>query len=105
MKPHEETWTETEPGNRVLNGESTEVFLDVGPRLRLAAQAPAMARLLLFRMGDRHCEYCGAKVDRVTETGIQDPVYAGETLALSKPGSHHEGCALVAVLKAAGVME
>jgi hypothetical protein len=113
MKPYEETWVVDATGTQIRSADGYRIArvdeLDVPPRefanAKLIAQAPAMARLLLHRMGDRYCEYCGVKVDRVTETGIVDPVYKGETLVLSDPGKHAPDCALVTVLRAAGVLE
>jgi hypothetical protein len=62
MKPWEETWEQTEPGNRVINGIDTEVFLHVGPRLDLACAAPEMARALrryMYDTEDGACVACG----------------------------------------------
>lgn len=107
MKPHEETWTLTEPirdwskdgpgvrvedlpitgYNEVINGSSTEAFLGGGARLVLAVQAPAMARLLLELEWAPHDEgaYC--------------------LICQGGEPAHMPNCSRQAVLRAAGVIE
>lgn len=77
-----------------------EKDLAQGARARLAAQAPAMARLLLDMMCDRHCPLCGAKVDRTVEHGMD----GDEPNWRSTPRYHRENCALSRVLVDAGVI-
>ncbi len=128
MKAHEETWELTEDWvdddgkrhtNDVINGSSTEVFLsasDSYDRLRLAAAAPEMARLLLELQwaGDEGgydgrpcCPCCYAlppekvhrpsvRIDAYTRTEARDEILYGK---------HSDDCRLVAVLRKAGVLE
>ena len=99
MKPHEETWVrsgaeiDTTPGCDAVadfaNGFGGPRPGDI-PRAQLAAQAPAMARMLLslqWSAGDNGCECpsCGEII------GSKD--------------THDPDCALVAVLRAAGVIK
>jgi hypothetical protein len=88
-RPHEETWEVTdrgaclgpvdEPGAIAehMTGQSEQDRA----RLILAAQAPAMARLLL-ELGERRCPIC--------EWSASD--------------NHHPECRYAAVLRAAGVL-
>ncbi len=108
MKPHEETWSaareeyagydcmtdavvvRTEKGARVCD------FTVDNPRARLAAQAPAMARLLLELEWPTCADYGG--YCRICQNDRPYPA--------AKPGDGHApDCALVAVLRAAGVVE
>lgn len=101
MKPHEETWVAFDDGEIGVKhaGRSGALALLEWPeqadedreakwaRARLAAQAPAMARLLLKGMrpprGDEWgCLGCGTWEE----------------------GAHVEGCELIKVLKDAGVL-
>jgi len=101
-RPHEETWKVTQsqldtvPGYdpvadfaNAREGQPEGSYRDVDiKRCTLAAQAPAMARLLLslqWSAGD--CPSCGAWGRRGDVRGIHTP-----------------SCALVAVLRAAGVL-
>jgi len=114
-KVWEESW-EVGPCSRDINETSVEIFLgqgssfdedlDVivpGPRLRLAAAAPEMARLLLEvefadTAGDshewHHCPGCGARRS-VNEDGSAAPFH----------DSHRDDCRWVAVMRKAGVLE
>ncbi len=92
-KPHEETWSANAKGAAMIcneDGHGQGVFMfdkDDRERARLAAQAPAMARLLLEgqwiceERGDL-CRHCG-KLERE---------------------GHADDCELVTVLRAAGVL-
>ena len=116
MRPHEEMWTvlaqwsEPKTGERggpwhvVKSGQSIGVFGDgcSNPaRAQLAAQAPAMARMLLgihqrgvtvacTQHNETVCPFCEA--------------HFSEEYHLPLP-THAPDCALVAVLSAAGVIE
>lgn len=108
MKPWEETWEETEPGNDVLNGSSTEVFLHSGPRLSLAAAAPEMVRMLIASEWDGHewdyggseamCLWCTRKAPQSNQWLFIGP---RERCA---PRNHDPDCKLIAVLRKAGVI-
>ena len=110
MKPHEETWKPMRCNDGLVTAEGGVVLYESdgkpspqrAARIKLAAQAPAMARLLLERMVDRHCEWCEAKVDRGVPTGVMDD--RGEEITISKPEHHRKSCSLVAVLRLAGVL-
>lgn len=78
-KPWEETWEQTEPGNDVINGSFTEVFLRED-RLTLACAAPEMARMLLAlhgEHGNRHTfdwAYWFTEIEAVLEkAGVLKP--------------------------------
>ena len=104
MKPHEETWEWDEGAGSVrLATDRLDVLpggahgaCDWDPaRARLAAQAPAMARLLCTmsnKDGDGACVCCH-------EVSCDDPS------CNDFPASHAPDCELVAVLRAAGVVE
>ena len=94
-RPHEETWV-AEGNNISTQGPQAKLSIafcapdDLGARAQLAAQAPAMARLLLeFQWsdldiyGDSICPSCGN---------------------YRKLGLHAEDCALGRVLRDAGVI-
>lgn len=91
MKPHEETWSANVKGMAMIcneDGHGQGVFMfdkDDRARARLAAQAPAMARLLLrvYQRGESTsgCPVCKA-------------IFSAHTL----------DCDVVAVLRAAGVL-
>ena len=66
-------------------------------RARLAAQAPMLARLLRGMLAYRECEFCSQKVDRTVDDGNGG--------WLSTPEQHTPTCELIAVLRAAGVVE
>ena len=112
MKPHEEAWTWHQddpvvPCNERVQGHSGAVCFPKGrmaicfdpanytrregqARGRLAAHAPAMARLLLERVDN-------------SDSGRDDAhFYCGWC---GRGGSHRDDCRLIAVLKAAGVVE
>lgn len=100
MKPHEETWDPDDVVNMAAHvAYSPE-------RRRLAAQAPAMARLLLKLQwsgsapgGDTECPSCHA--DAFV------PVFSEGThgrLVRHDDGTHAADCELAAVLRAAGVL-
>lgn len=100
-KPHEETWrfcpseahsgfvAFPQGGEMVVKYDPANYSHDEGAaRARLAAQAPAMARLLLkvewvIREGELRCTMCGW---------------------LKVEGEHATDCELAAVLRAAGVL-
>ena len=101
MRPHDETWTYD--GEYRVNAQSSDADAslselerlevrggrDVG---RLAAQAPAMVRLLLkYIYQEAECLECrqGVYWDDTTDTRVQP---------------HLADCALQAVLRAAGVL-
>lgn len=135
MKPHEETWTAKLEENAgydcttdayVVRNEHDHRVFDFGSgyehndkaRSALAAQAPAMARLLLsLEWAGGHsepydsttacCPSCDAdapqtihfpakRIDAYTRTEARDEVIGGV---------HAPTCALVATLRAAGVIE
>ncbi len=111
MRPIDETWERTEVYevngvencNPVLNGSPTEVFLGTGPRLRLAAAAPEMARLILEKEYveegyDHHpcCPWCG--MSKACDREVWPNGHKNE-------GDIGGGCPFVAVLRKAGVME
>ncbi len=87
-KPHEETWDGSIQWGWVLvEGTASLQPLD-GERMRLAAQAPAMARLIL------DIEWSGAR-------------HGGEPCCPScdaMVGEHAPDCELATVLRAAGVL-
>ncbi len=93
MKPHEETWSANVNGAAMVcneDGHGQGVFMfdkDDHARARLAAQAPAMARLLLE--GQWNCEERG---DLCQHCG-----------RLKREG-HAPDCDLAVVLRAAGVL-
>jgi hypothetical protein len=105
MKAWEETWRQSEayPGDVFGDGggdilfEGTTSDNEAHARAKLAAQAPAMARLLLklqkvvFAVGWENVGGCAACHDGSGWTG--DPV------------EHTPDCELAAVLRAAGVVE
>lgn len=99
-KPHEETWEATKQGHvrdvaggDLLRGEAWEGPPDI-ERARLAAQAPAMARLLL------KLEWSGLVFG---DSKTCPDCYC------SRPdgsfGGHAAECELASVLRAAGVLE
>ncbi len=99
MKPHEDTWTTNANAEiRIENGTLIAGYLrpDVA---RLAAQAPAMARLLL----DLHTE------GHLTSTGSRECVSCASTWRERITGKpyeprHYDSCELATVLRAAGVL-
>lgn len=108
-KPHEETWTFDEKFGRVecvtpdVDGEplySRRLEVSHLPETgRLAAQAPAMARLLLDLYTEGH----------VTQTGSRECVSCSCTWRERITGKpyeprHYDRCELAAVLRAAGVL-
>lgn len=94
MRPHEETWSAEEVVVARDDGQWIARFSPspgVSPdfeatRAQLAAQAPAMARLLLeaIDITADYCPWCGAR--------------------LEEDEKHTDGCAAAAVLRAAGVL-
>lgn len=91
-KPHEETW-EACLGEQVhvVNGRTMNIDVGNAARVKLIAQAPAMARLLLklqwsglaYGDGEPCCPACQAD---------------------ERDGKHSDVCELVATLRAAGVL-
>lgn len=87
MKPWEETWTLHHPTIHAGRDVVCEVIHDGDGRGQLAAQAPAMARLLLklewidVDRGDDGCPSCG----------------------MFRGSGHAADCEIVEVLRAAGV--
>lgn len=104
-KPWEETWA---PGNGVLHTGTTriavfepvdraEVSVEQKARARLAAQAPAMARLLMA------LEWGGSGFR--DEGNVRRYWRACPTCFAHRGTPHTADCVLVAVLRAAGVIE
>ena len=110
-RPHEETWDVPDDESNALTIRRRDIgmmFLeraegDAVGRAKLASQAPAMARLLLDGMCFRHCPACGAKVDRTVPMPgrSEDEDFSHR----SESGCHAPDCRLIAVLRAAGVIE
>lgn len=96
-RPHEETW-EAWPGGEVHVVRGTALNFEAGERAPLAAQAPAMARLLLERewSSDRsygdYCESCGVDWG----VGGRPPATPGV--------GHRDNCAWLTTMRAAGVL-
>jgi hypothetical protein len=107
MKPHEETWESVAE----FCGHDTDAPGDP-ERRRLAAQAPAMARLLLevewkadqgidYEVTAPCCPVCGG-----LKPGAPSLEHVGWPEVLTECGvGHRHDCRLVAVLRAAGVVE
>ena len=124
MKPHEETWRarnspactedvykDTEPRGYVFLGLAAlgqEGFAEAEARARLAAQAPAMARLLLdcqfVEMSDERGGYeqrCASCLNREV---LPPDGLIGIPVKDHQP-NHSPNCKLVALLRAAGVVD
>lgn len=114
-KPHEETWGVTEHGRVSIAGEpgkgGREILCDAYTatpdlaRARLAAQAPAMARLLLAVEWAGSGEEGARCPSCLADAYVPPVIYDADGKYVSfTPGKHDGDCELAAVLRAAGVM-
>lgn len=122
MKPHEEEWRWDDDRKAIVTGvrdidadaDGWRVIVETdsgcyppyGAERQLIAQAPAMARMLLALTWSRQAhDGCHAACPscRATTTVLRFDGYTYQ-MAEQPNGEHTDDCALVAVLRAAGVM-